>query len=207
MNVIDQIYEQLDKGNVGIGIYLDLQKAFDTINHSILLRKMEHYGIRGVALKWFENYLQNRRQFVVANEIGSDIMEIKCGVPQGFVLGPLLFILYINDIYNYDTHCNNKGRNLTLFADDTNLFLFGKNLDVLIHQSNQELLLLKTWFQNNKLSLSIDKCTFSLFASDRSKLASNPPVFIDRFEIKRVKEVKFLGILIDEELKWSNHNY
>ena len=90
MNVIDQIYEQLDKGNVGIGIYLDLQKAFDTVNHSILLRKMENYGIRGVALKWFENYLQNRRQFVVANGIGSDVMEIKYGVPQGSVLGPLL---------------------------------------------------------------------------------------------------------------------
>ena len=94
----DQITRALDEGKIVIGIYLDFSKAFDTVNHDILNIKLEHYGIRGVVLQWFSDYLKNREQFVVYNGTTSKSMNIKCGMPQGSILGPILFLLYINDI-------------------------------------------------------------------------------------------------------------
>jgi retron-type reverse transcriptase len=116
MDFIDKITKAIDEGKYSVGIFLDLSKAFDTIDHNILIRKLEHYGIRGVAKDWFENYLYNRKQIVKYNGVQSEEMTIRSGVPQGSVLGTLLFLLYINDIQ----YCSEL-ISIVFFAVDTNI--------------------------------------------------------------------------------------
>ena len=116
IDFVDKITKAIDQGKFSVGIFLDLSKAFDTINHKILIRKLDHYGVRGVAKKWLENYLSSRKQLVKYNRVKSEEMTITTGVPQGSVLGPLLFLLYINDIQ----YCSELV-SIILFADDTNI--------------------------------------------------------------------------------------
>ena len=113
----EEIRNTIDNGNYGCGVFIDLKKAFDTVNHSILLKKLEHYGIRGVALDWFCSYLSNRKQYVSVNGHISETLQIRCGVLQGSVLGPLLFLIYINDLPSV-----RKCLTFYLFADDTNIY-------------------------------------------------------------------------------------
>ena len=146
------MYKTIDKGIYSCGIFLYLCKAFDTVNHNILLTKLEYYGIRGVAYDWFESYLSNRKQFVSLYGTNSDYQTITCGVPQGSVLGPLLLLLYVNDM--------NKCSNILefhLFADDTNLLLNNKNPE---SNLNIELEKVSHWLSGNKLSLNIEKNKF-----------------------------------------------
>ena len=121
--------------------------SFDTVNHKILLLKLEHYGIRGAALKWFESYLTDRKQFVYFNGVSSDTLSISCGVPQGSVLGPLLFLLYINDLPNISSKLY-----FYLFADDTNIYYESKNLVEIEKTVNAELKLLSQWFKCEQIS-------------------------------------------------------
>ena len=134
--------------------------AFDTVNHRILLSKLEHYGIRGCALEWIGSYLSDRKQYVSVNGSNSNLLSITCGVPQGSVLGPLLFLIYINDLPNAS-----KKLTFYLFADDTNIYYESKDLSNLTKVVNKELRLAMKWLDANKLSLNIDKTNYIIFHS------------------------------------------
>ena len=120
--LMDKLTKSMENGYYVVGVFLDFSKAFDMVNHKILISKLYHYGIRDVALKWFQSYLENRKQYVTYNGEISDMQIIKCGVPQGSILGPLLFLIYINDLANV---C--KYTMPIFFADDSNLFLNGRD--------------------------------------------------------------------------------
>jgi len=163
IDVLDQIYYQLDNNNKVLKIFLDLQKAFETVDHQNLLAKLHNYGIRGIIYSWFKNYLTNRKQFVGVSGVSSQLRYITCGVPQSSVLGPLLFLIYINDIGN-----SISGIPIKLIADDTNLFIFSESIDVLKINSEDKINLLNSWFVANKLSLRLDKTCCSIYGFSRS---------------------------------------
>ena len=129
--LVSHVIKAMNRKENTISVYLDLSKAFDTVNHHILLRKLELYGIRGIALQWFEHYLTGRKQYVMYNNFQSSMRYITCGVPQGSVLGPLLFLIYINDIPNCLTHSK-----CIVFADDTTIFASCNNLNTLYNNVN-----------------------------------------------------------------------
>ena len=122
LETADQIYEAMDNKKTTVGVFIDLSKVFDSVDHKILLKKLENYGLRGYVLKWFTSYMENRPQFVYLNNSCSRNLKVTCGVPQGYILGPLVFILYINDMVN----CS-KLLKFILFADDTNFFFRQKS--------------------------------------------------------------------------------
>ena len=146
----DKIANALDNNKVTLGLFIDLSKTFDTVNHEILLDKLEHYGVRGIALQWFKSYLSCRNQFVQYNGYNSSSLDIACGVPQGSILGPLLFLVYINDLCNVS-----KVLELILFADDTNIFYLHTDASCLMEVVNLELKKITCWFYTNKLSINV----------------------------------------------------
>jgi len=197
IDLTDSISECIDTGDVTVGIFLDLAKAFDTVNHKILLGKLSHYGIRGTALDWFCSYLNNRLQYVCVNKVNSSYKQICCGVPQGSILGPLLFLLYINDLPKVSTYFK-----FIMFADDTNIFAKGKDIDNLVNNINYELEHISKWFGANLLSLNIKKTNYILFGN---KTIPSQKIMLSNTEISRVQETKFLGVIIQEKLNWSCH--
>lgn len=198
MESIEEITDAIDEYKYVAGIFIDLKKAFDTINHEILIDKLERYGIRGIVLQWVRSYLSNRKQFVRLGESMSSCLSIACGVPQGSVLGPKLFILYINDMCEVSRQLK-----MVLFADDTNMFCSGKNLQSLLDLVSSELGKLKSWFDRNKLSLNLAKTKFMIFSN--FKIENQVNIQVDGVAIERVFENKFLGVIIDEKINWKPH--
>ena len=158
INITEKIRSALDSGKVACGIFIDLQKAFDTVNHDILLKKMNHYGFRGKINEWVRSYLCERNQKVTINGISSESRVIHHGVPQGSVLGPILFLLYINDLHNCIKHSTTFH-----FADDTNLLNISCNYKTLKKEVNKDLKLLVQWLRANKISLNNDKTEMVYF--------------------------------------------
>ena len=200
ISLTEKIKKTIDDGNYGCGVFIDLKKAFDTVNHDILLKKLEHYGMRSVPLEWFRSYLTNRKQYVSVCGNTSETLEITCGVPQGSVLGPLLFLLYINDLPSVS-------RKLTffLFADDTNIYCESSDVVDIQKTVNKELRNVREWLEANRLVLNIEKTNFVIFYSPRNKPDMN---FVLKFGRKKIIQetcVKFLGLLLDSHLSWKPH--
>merc|ERR1712002_317095 len=199
LELVDRIMESFEKKQTPIAIYMDLSKAFDTLDHKILLHKLKSYGIRGLALSWFNDYLMNRKKYVVFDSTDSEKLNITRSVPQGSILGPLLFFLYINDIIN-----SSPLLNYILFADDTNIFHSHKNINTLNSMLNNELSKVAQWFKCNKLSLNINKTNFIHFRNINSpRMRLN--LFIDNMSITEKTSTKFLGVTIDSNLNWNEH--
>ena len=198
MDLVENICESIDKKKYVMGIFINLKKAFDTIDHNILLRKLYHYGVRGITYDWVKSYLKNRKQFVQYDDVTSDYKEIMCGVPQGSILGPKLFILYINDICNISEIVK-----FVLFADDTNILCNHYNYFSLCELVNIELSKLNKWFAVNKLSLNVRKTSNMIFGNRH--VNNDIKICIDREEIEKVYVTKFVGFYIDYRLNWKTH--
>ena len=192
------LVNNMSKRQVSLLLLIDFSKAFDMVEYPILLKKLYRYGIRGNALEWFRSYLNNREQFVSVNGADSPKYRMDYGVPQGSILGPLLFIIYINDLPNIY-----KLAKFILYADDANIILTGDS----IHEIEQKLLelipLLVNWVGCNGLKLNLKKTNYMIFS--RSRVETTRNIFIGTTLIKRVHETKFLGVILDDRLNWSHH--
>ena len=201
ISLTEEIKSKLDTGHYVGGVFIDLEKAFDTVNHSILCKKLEHYGIRGIPNTLIKSFLSNRKQYVSINGFESNIKEISCGVPQGSTLGPLLFLIYINDFqYSLD---KSKASH---FADDTNILYASKNIKTIESVLNHELKLASTWLRANKLSLNEDKTKLLIFHSKNKVLKENSiSIKLNNIKLSLSKSVNYLGLLIDDCLSWNCH--
>ena len=164
LSFVDKVIQAIEKGEYAVGVFLDFSKAFDTVDHDILLDKLDHYGIRGCALSWFKSYLSCRTQYVTYDGSESNRQMIKCGVPQGSILGPLLFLIYINDLC---TVCKNTMP--VLFADDTNLFSSGLDATGIQDGVNHDLAIITEWLKANKLSLNIKNTHYMKLCKKQSE--------------------------------------
>ena len=195
---LENINDSFNESKHHLSIYLDFSKAFDTVCHEILLKKIEHMGFRGPILQWITSYLTNRKQFVTIGDASSPLLDISMGVPQGSTLGPLLFILYINDMSN-SLSCLKTIH----FADDSTLHLaMNKNENIAL-RVNTELAIINTWLISNKLFLNIDKTKYMIFS-----IKDKPPdlrLEIGNSLIQRTNVQKFLGIYIDDRLTFRDH--
>ena len=200
INITETIRSALDSNKTVCGIFVDLQKAFDTVNHEILLEKLQHYGIRGLTNQWFKSYLTNRKQFVSINGFESNIKVLPHGVPQRSVLGPLLFLLYINDL-----HFAIKHSNVYHFADDTNLLHINESFKKTQKYLNFDLKYLHKWLLANKISLNCNKTELIIFHKPRAKLPDKLNIKLNGHILKHAHAIKYLGVYLDETLTGDQH--
>ena len=200
INITGNIRKALDDGNIGCGVFVDLQKAFDTVDHQILLAKLNHYGIRGVSNDWFKSYLSNRHEYVSINGYESGLAAINCGVPQESVLGPFLFLLYINDLNQAIKFCK-----VHHFADDTNLLCLSNSIKKLNKQVNADLKDLVNWLNANKISLNVKKTEMVIFKCKQEKIEGDLKIKLCGKRLHPTESVKYLGVKIDSNLTWQHH--
>ena len=199
IHLTDYIRSQNDKGNVVGMVLLDLQKAFDTVDHAILLMKLYSSGLGQDMLRWFKSYLSDRRQLVDVSGTFSSTANISCGVPQGSILGPLLFLVYVNDM---SAVVQNK---LLLYADDSAILVSGKDIPTVEKALSEDLLSVSHWLVDNKLSLHLGKTESIVFGS-KQKLRSQSSLNItcNGTPITSTSSVKYLGVTIDQHLSFNS---
>ena len=193
------IYNSLNNKETVLNILIDFSKAFDTVNHTILLRKLEKYGVRGSALLWIGSYLRNRKQFVCVGEEVSETRVTNISVPQGSILGPLLFLIHINDLPNVS-----EAFSSTMFADDCTLSIKSPNFDEIISTCNAELAKYESWAASNRLSLNVDKTKCLLISNIHNHYDTNR-IKLNGHDLEFVTSSKFLGIILDNQLKYDEH--
>lgn len=206
---LEDIYNGLNEGKKCAALYIDITKAFDTVDHEMLLNKLWMAGVRGLPYQWFKSYLTDRKQYVRAGNCISDVGHIKFGVPQGSVLGPILFLVYVNDLC--EGIFNGK---ITAFADDTALTYVDENINTIYEKMNLDLKLLNYWFNKNFMILS-EKTKYMIFGL-RCALSFNKEVVYHNvnclndvncgcLRVDKVDKIKYLGLLIDSNLSWKSH--
>ena len=188
----------IDNGRTGCGVFLDLQKTFDTVNHKILMQNLEHYGIQSNVLSWFQSYLTERSQYVSVYGHVSTTLPIICGVPQGSVLGPLLFLIYFNDLAIVL-----KVLKFYLYADDTSIYFDSDDLFTLQKVGNRELRKVKKWLDANRLSLNVAKINFIIFHSKPNNLNELIRIKFGSKLLTHAESIKYLEILVDSTLTWK----
>jgi hypothetical protein len=201
ISITEHIRRLLDDGEFVCGIFVDLEKAFDTVHHDILCNKLESYGLRGKSNDLIKSYLGGRSQFVSIDGFDSEVRSVTCGVPQGSSLGPLLFLIYINDVRLClsKTSCGH-------FADDTFVLYSSKKPKTLETVINNELKEVIKWLRLNKLSLNAAKTELIIFRSNRHPINySNISIKFNGHKLTPVSRVKYLGMYIDEHLSWDCH--
>ena len=204
LNVTDDWFNAIDKGNVVGLVMLDLKKAFDTVNHSILIEKLKMYNLDDKCIKWFESYLFNRTHCTSINGVTSKRANSQCGIPQGSILGPLLFIAYINDLPQHVS----TNTTVSMYADDTAMYTTCRNVNELNRVLNNDLCNVSNWLARNKLSLNVAKTELIIIGSKQRLSQINDGelnVHINETNLKRVKTCKHLGFIIDENLSWNEH--
>ena len=195
-NLLDHIYESMNSEKYFGAVSLDLSKAFDTVDHSILLKKLSHYGMRGTAFSLLESYLKDRYQYVSVNGFVSDQLPVTLGVPQGSVLGPLLFLLYVNDIPLVP-----KKSLVTIYADDIILYFSDFNVFNLCDTLSKDLEYLEKWLRCNCLTLNYDKTSYTMFTY--KSIPNNINIKINNFYVKRLPSLNFLGMVLDQKLTFN----
>jgi len=195
------ILNNMNKKILTVGLFIDLAKAFDLIDHDLLIHKLDSYGVRGAANSWIKSYLNDRFQYVSLENFNSDKIKISSGVPQGSILGPLLFVIFINDL------CKSfSSTNFILFADDTNIFFPTINPSLDEFAINNKLIEIVTWFSSNKLIINHSKCVYMIFgAKILTNQIQNINLKINNIIIPRVTTTKFLGVIIRDNLSWDLH--
>lgn len=203
INIFDNWLKEVDKGNVVLCVFLDFKRAFETVDRSSLLEKLNRIGVRGTALKWFGSYLEDRSQLVKFRNVFSTKRKSKYGVPQGTVLGPVLFNIYINDIVKCAKRCD-----ISLFADDTVLYIAGKSIYELVKIMNEELSDVFSWLCDNNMCLNVNKSKAMVLGSNYALNAmdyTGYKVVINSTEIERVDSCKYLGVVVDKNLNFKKH--
>lgn len=200
IELFDELAREIDRKKIVGGLFIDLKKAFDTLNHEILLKKLEKYGIRGVANDLIRSYLSNRKQYVTINGARSSLRTTDIGVPQGSNIGPLLFLLYINDLGNLRLHGIPR-----LFADDTALFYPQYSIHSVVRNIESDLECLIKYFNGNRLSMNLTKTKYMIFRSLRKLIPHHPDPCINNVHVEKVSSFKYLGLHLDSFLSWDTH--
>lgn len=200
-NFADEVLLNLEKGKLCGAVFLDLTKAFDTVDHGILLSKLSAIGLSGNSLKWFQSYITERRQRTCCESELSSELPVTHGVPQGSILGPLLFVIYINDLPSVLESCS-----ASLYADDTVVYCYGSSSQELSEKLNRNLLTVAKWLNEHKLTLNLEKSKCMLIGSNR-KLESKVPLTVSilDYKVDNVCSFKYLGILISSDFTWTYH--
>lgn len=200
IDLVTKIKVKIDEKQIVLGVFIDLKKAFDTVSHKILLKKLQNIGVVGRALQIFKSYLSGRSQIVKIGKYLSCPKNVNYGVPQGSILGPLLFLIYINNIQEIGLSAD-----VTLYADDTSLFYFGDSINSIIPNLQSDLDLLNSWFRSNLLTINIAKTNYIIFAAKNKNIGDFTQPSINNEVINRKTAEKYLGIILDNSLNWKLH--